>query len=90
MGGYKYPDLVPDNELASAIDAAAVVPNDVADLPYVARSLYVGTAGDVTVMLRSASAQVTYKNVPAGTRLMVSVTRVYATGTTASNILAEY
>jgi hypothetical protein len=90
MAGYKYPDLTPDNELASAIDAAAIVPNDAADLPYVTRSIYVGTAGDVTLLLRSASAPVTYKSVPAGTRLMVSATRVYATGTTASNMLAEY
>jgi hypothetical protein len=90
MAGYKYPDLTPDNELASAIDAAVVVPNDAADLDYVTRSIYVGTAGDVTLMLRSASAPVTYKNVSAGSRLMVSATRIYATGTTASNLLAEY
>jgi hypothetical protein len=33
---------------------------------------------------------VTYKNVPAGTRLMISATRVYSTGTNATNILAEF
>jgi hypothetical protein len=37
-----------------------------------------------------ASAPVTYCGIPAGTRLMVSASRVYATGTTATNILAEY
>lgn len=90
MAGYKYPDLVPDMELASVVDASAVTPNDSTDLVYATRSLYVGGAGDVTVMLARGSASVLYKAVPVGTRLMVSVTRVYATGTTATNILAEY
>ena len=90
MSGYKYPDLVPDMELAAVLDAAAVVPDDTTDLAYATRSLYVGGAGDVTVMLARASTQVTYKNVAACTRLNVSVTRVYATGTTATYLLAEY
>jgi hypothetical protein len=90
VAGYKYPDLVPDMELASVLDAAAITPDDNNDLAYATRSLWVGGAGNVTVMLAKASAPVTYYNVPAGTRLMVSVTRVYATGTTASNLLAEY
>jgi hypothetical protein len=90
VAGYKYPDLVPDMELASVLDAAAITPNDNADMAYAIRSMWVGGAGNVTVMLAKASAPVTYYNVPAGTRLMVSATRVYATGTTATNILAEY
>ena len=90
MAGYKYPDLVPDMELASVLDAAAIIPDDNTDLAYATRSLWVGGAGNVTVMLAKASAPVTYYNVPAGTRLMVSTTRVYATGTTATNLLAEY
>jgi hypothetical protein len=90
MAGYKYPNLVPDMELAAVLDAAAVVPSDTVDLAYATRSLFVGGAGDVTVMLARASAPVTYKNVPAGTRLMISATRVYSTGTNATNILAEF
>ena len=90
MSGYKYPELVPDSQLAAVVDASAVTPSDTVDLPYATRSLYVGGAGDVTVMLVRASAQVTYKAVPAGTRLNISVTRVYATLTTATSILAEF
>jgi hypothetical protein len=90
MAGYKYPNLVPDMELAAVIDAASVVPSDTVDLPFATRSLYIGGAGDVTVMLARASASVTYKAVPVGTRLNVSATRVYATGTTATFILAEF
>ena len=90
MPGYKYPNLVPDDDLSAIIDAAVVVPSDVADLAYATRSLWVGGAGDVTVMLVKSSAQVTYKSVPAGTRLGVSVTRVYATLTTSTNMLAEF
>ena len=68
MAGYKYPDLVPDMELASVLDAAAITPDDNNDLAYATRSLWVGGAGNVTVMLAKASAPVTYYNVPAGTR----------------------
>ena len=89
MAGYKYPDLVPDMELAAVCDAAPIVPNDAADLPYATRSLWIGGAGNLTVMLAKSSAQVTYSNVPVG-RLGISASRVYATGTTATNILAEY
>ena len=90
MAGYKYPDLVPDMELAAVVDAAPVTPDDSNDLAYATRSLWVGGAGNVKLMPVKASAPVTYYGVPAGTRLMVSASRVYATGTTATNLLAEY
>ena len=90
MSGYKYPELVPDSQLASVVDAAAVTPSDTVDLPFATRSLYIGGAGDLTVMPVRGSAPVLYKAVPVGTRLNISVTRIYATGTGATYIVAEF
>ncbi len=66
--------------------AAAVTPNDSADLTYVTRALYVGTAGALKVDMSDGST-VTFGNVGVG-ELKVRVKRVYSTGTAASNIVA--
>ena len=68
--------------------AAAVTPNDSADLDRYARRLYVGGTGDVKVDMLDGST-VTFSSVPVG-ELNISVARVYATGTTAANIVAIY
>ena len=70
-----------------AKSAAAVTPADGADLGTVARSLYVGGGGDVKVDM-AGSGTVTFVAVPAGSILPVRAKRVYATGTTATNIVA--
>ena len=67
---------------------AAVTPNDDADLTTTSRSLYIGTGGDVVVILKGDSAAVTFVSVPAGSVLPVRAQRVKATGTTATNIVA--
>lgn len=63
----------------------AVTPSDTVDLVYMSRALYVGTAGDISV-IDYFGATVLLKNVPVGV-LPVCVQRVRATGTTASNIV---
>lgn len=68
-------------------NAAAVTPADGADLPHPAQALWVGGAGNVKVTMDS-SGTVTFNGVAAGTMLPAAVTRVHATGTTATNILA--
>jgi hypothetical protein len=74
---------------APASDGAAVTPNNGADLPTSARALYIGTAGDVKVDMVSGTT-LTFTAVPAGVILPVRARRVYATGTTATNIVAIY
>ena len=69
-----------------AKNAAAVTPNDSTDLTNVARALYIGVAGDVKVDTLGGDT-VTLTAVPVGI-LPISVTRVYATGTAATNITA--
>jgi len=73
-----------------ARQAAAVVPADGADLPTAAKALYVGVAGDVVAELAgNPGTAVTFKAHPVG-YLMARVSRVHATGTTATNLLALY
>jgi hypothetical protein len=76
--------------------AAAVTPSDTANIAYVGGDgatinwpcvLYVGTGGTVKI-LTEANDEVTFTNVANGTFIPVQVVRVFATGTSASNIIA--
>lgn len=69
-----------------AIGGFAVTPNDDADLTYVTRYLYVGTAGHVKVTLQNGNT-VTLNNLTAGTLHPLRVSRVWSTGTTALTIV---
>lgn len=65
----------------------AITPTDGVALPMVARYLWVGTAGNITMVLRDDLAPVTLTNVPAGL-LKTWAKQVWATGTTASGLVA--
>jgi hypothetical protein len=67
--------------------AAAVTPADGADLADFASALFVGGAGALKVDTVGGST-VTFTGVAAGSVLRIRVKRVYATGTTATNIAA--
>lgn len=73
--------------IAPPSSAAPVVPSDTADLPYVSRALHIGTPGDLRVLTRNGQ-DVTYRNVT-GTKIL-RVARVFATGTTATDIVSEW
>ena len=66
-----------------AVRAAAITPADAGEHKY--RSLYIGSTGDVKVDTEGGDA-ITFTNVPVGF-FPVAVTRVYATGTTADEII---
>lgn len=68
-------------------NAAAVTPNDSADLSVAGRALWVGGTGNVALVTVGGNT-VTLANVPAGTMLPVRTARVLATGTTATSIVA--
>lgn len=73
-----------------AWEALAVTPAD-ADLSRMpTRGLYVGGAGNVTVVMAGGGSAVTFTNVPAGTILPIRVDRVNSTSTTATAIVALY
>lgn len=67
--------------------AAAVVASDVTDLSSPARSLYIGTTGNLTVIMYPGGQTVTFSSVPVGV-LPIRVSRVLATGLTAGAIVA--
>lgn len=74
------------NGSETAYDAVSVTPSDTGNLGGV-RGLYVGTSGDVKVDT-SGGTTTTFVSVISGTILPIRATRVYSTGTTASNIVA--
>ncbi len=73
--------------------AASVTPNDTVNIPSVSGGtnngcvLYVGSAGNLRVQTVGGD-DVTFNNINTGAFIPVQIVRVYATGTTASNILA--
>ena len=73
--------------------AAAVTPSNTVDIPAVTGGsnngcvLYVGGAGNLKVLTVGGD-EVTFTAVPVGTFVPVQVLSVFATGTTATNIVA--
>lgn len=74
---------------ASAVTASAVTPSDTVPFSTPTAALYIGVSGDVKILLANDSAAVVFKAVPVGP-LYVQALQVFATGTTATNILALY
>jgi len=68
--------------------AVAVTPADDGALNPT-RALYIGATGDVTVDMAENGTNITFTAVPVGI-FPIQVTRVYATGTTATGIRALY
>ena len=64
----------------------AIVPDDAGAFMMVTDALYVGGAGNLRVLMAEGT-DVTFIGVLAGTIYPLRVTRVYATNTTATNIV---
>ena len=75
---------------APITDAAAVTPSDSAALPNVTRYLYIGVTGNVKVDFHLSGTGVTLMALAAGVFHPLRVVKVYATGTTATNIVAAW
>jgi hypothetical protein len=67
----------------------AVTPSDGTSLPFRCKRLWIGGAGNVSLLGRDGVTAVVYTAVPAGTYLRVRASYVRSTGTTATNIIAE-
>jgi hypothetical protein len=67
-----------------------IVPNDSVDLSVTCRALFVGGAGDISVILVNDFSSLVFKNIPAGTVIPISVKRVEATLTTSTDIVGLY
>ncbi|MGI0017019.1 MAG: spike base protein, RCAP_Rcc01079 family, partial [Nitrososphaera sp.] len=79
----------PEFITAPAMGGEAVTPSDTVDLTNISRALYVGGAGAVVVTMRDGN-DLTFSGVPAGKVLDIRVSRVKATGTTATLMIALY
>lgn len=62
-----------------------IIPNDVTDLEPIARAIYIGTSGTLRVRMVNGS-DVSFGNILAGIVHPLRVVRVFATGTTATDI----
>lgn len=74
---------------APARTAFAITPDDATDLTTVPRELYVGTGGNLKITLVDGGT-VVFANVPDGARLPYRAKRVFATLTTAADIVGVY
>ena len=76
----------PSTTTGPASDSFTIVPSDTVDFDWMARTIYVGTGGDVTAVMLSGKVQL-FKNVPSGGLLPIRVSRINATGTTATDMV---
>jgi hypothetical protein len=74
------------SNLGVGLKAFAVTPHDSTSFTSRARTLYVGTTGNVTIVNADGTTCL-FSNVPAGAFIPAECIRVNATGTTASNIV---
>ena len=82
-------DIVQQTE-AKASDAVTITPDDSTDLATVPTTgLYIGGNGDIKVDMLDGTTT-TFVGIKAGVVYPFEITRVYATGTTATNIVVLY
>lgn len=79
----------PDTANGPALAPYPIVPSDTVELPAAPKGIYVGSGGDVTLRGVEGAADVTYRNLPDASYIAVRARFVRATGTTASNLIAE-
>ena len=72
-----------------ASSGTAIQPSDETPLPETSRALYIGAGGSLRVRMLSGES-LDFEGVPAGALLPVRVTHVFATGTTARNLVALF
>jgi hypothetical protein len=68
--------------------ALAVTPSDSADLAFTTKGVFVIGAGNLKVTMAEDTVPVVFTGVPAKTYLPISVSRIWATLTTATGIMA--
>lgn len=69
-------------------EAVAITPHDTNTIQ-TTRAIYIGGAGHLKVVMKGGNT-VIFQAVPVGTVLEIRATQVFATGTTATSLLALY
>jgi hypothetical protein len=85
-GTYSQAVLMPTGTVQNAF---AIAPSDDDDLPNPATAIYVGVEGDVKVDLVGTGTGIVFKAMPVGFYPM-HATKIYATDTTATDIVGVY
>lgn len=80
---------VQDSESGPSRAPYAITPHDVNELPNIPKGIFVGTGGNVTLRGKEGAADVVYKNLPNASYIAVAAKYVRATGTTATDLIAE-
>ncbi len=80
----------PDEITNPAQKAFVITPSDSVDLEESTRAVWVGSTGNLAVILVGDSAAVTFVGVQSGSLLPLRVKRVMDTNTTAQNIVGVY
>lgn len=75
--------------ISPAMDGLEVTPDDATDVTHVTRAIYVGGTGSIRVTLLSGVV-VTFNNVPSGSLLPLRVSRIHATGTSATSLVGLF
>lgn len=76
-----------DTPSAPARSCEAIVPDDVMDLPFLTKAIYVGEGGDIVLRSADSLADTLFRNVPSGAILDIRVRAIRHTGTTAAAIV---
>lgn len=84
------PEFYSRTEDAPYSHAGAITTSDTDDLPFTTRGVYVGGTGNVVAVMAGTGEAVTFSAVPVGTVLRIKATRINATSTTATNLVALY
>ena len=77
-----------DESQGIANEAAAVTPDN--GVTFRPSTLYVGAAGDIKVSMAEGGSAILYKAINAASFMPILVTKVYATDTTADNIVRMF
>lgn len=77
---------------APPVNAAAITPSNTVDLDEYTRGIYVGVTGDLKVDMPGdeGDASVTFVGLAAGVIHPIVASRIYATGTSATSIVAVW
>lgn len=78
-----------DAEFTPSRAPYAITPDDATELPRIPKGIYVGTGGDVTLRGVEGDTDVTYRNLPNASYILVRARFIRATGTTATDLIAE-
>ncbi len=83
-------DSTSDTPIAPARNVTLLTPDDNNDLANVAKALWVGGAGNISLIAVDDSAAVTISGIAAGSVLPIRAKRVRSTGTTTTLIVNLY